>query len=267
MQSNASLTNYIKEIPFSTRLLFIVIVFAFALEAVLEYYEVINTFDVAICLQPIRDPPHQFYRIVSSAFTHGNVQHIAFNCFALLGLGRSLERKLGSMAFLALSGALVKLTGFFYLAICFGLTFVPESYGGGESWAYRCAVGYSGVLFSYLYIDCVFSESEYVCFNIRFSRKLIPWAFLVGTQLLMWDSASFLGHFCGILVGVGYSTRLLCCIMPRYSCFEKVEGMRCCSFLHNFECYAEIPEFKPVQRGMRRDPTFFPIREAELSSL
>lgn len=266
MQSN-SIAEYASKIPLATRLLFAINVMIFLFETGLQQLEYLELSEIAICLQPILDPPYQLYRIITSAFAHANIQHIGFNGLALLALGSKLEKQLGSLGFLCLSIAIVKLTGVMYLGICFALTFVPEQYGGGEIWKYHCAVGYSGVLFCYLYIDCAFSTSHYVCYNVRFSKKVIPWAFLAFTQALMWDSASFLGHLCGILVGVGYSTRLLCCVMPRYSCIEKVEGLRCWNCLVNVEAYLCIPQYKPMQRGMRSEPTLIPVNTTELASI
>jgi membrane associated rhomboid family serine protease len=260
-------TTYIQELPLTTRVLFAVNVGVFLLESGLELLNSFDIYQVAICLLSVRSPNYQYYRIVTSAFTHGSLQHIAFNGFALLGLGRRLEKQLGSLGFLALTGVVVLLTGLLYLGVCLGLSFLPEEYWGGETWNYHCAVGYSGVLFTYLYIECHFNESDLVVLNVRFSRRLLPWALLAVTQLVMWNSASFLGHLCGILVGIGYSTRLLCCVMPRYGCLEKIEGLTCCNVFHNMDSYVDIPEFKPAQRGMRKDPSLIPLGDTELSEV
>jgi rhomboid protease GluP len=77
----------------------------------------------------ITPPPDQWWRLITSMFVHIGVAHIAFNMFALVLFGPSIERRYGRARFLGLYLA----TG--VLAGSFSLLFSPAGFAAGASGA------------------------------------------------------------------------------------------------------------------------------------
>lgn len=73
----------------------------------------------------------EWWRLITAAFLHGSVIHIGFNMYALYLFGPSLERRLGTLPFLAM---------YFASALAGGAAFL---YFGGDG----AAVGASGAIF------------------------------------------------------------------------------------------------------------------------
>ncbi len=73
----------------------------------------------------------EYWRLVTAAFLHGSVMHIAFNMYALYLFGPSLERRFGSLPFVML---------YIASALAGGAAFL---YFGGDN----AAVGASGAIF------------------------------------------------------------------------------------------------------------------------
>ena len=44
---------------------------------------------------------YEFYRLLSSAFLHGNIFHLIMNMYALYNMGRFMETEMGSLKFTA----------------------------------------------------------------------------------------------------------------------------------------------------------------------
>jgi membrane associated rhomboid family serine protease len=59
----------------------------------------------------------EFYRIITSTFTHGGLLHIFMNMSSLLQLGTSLETQFGSMQFLFLTFWSTFMIGGFYVLL------------------------------------------------------------------------------------------------------------------------------------------------------
>ncbi len=74
----------------------------------------------------------------------------------------------------------------------------------GSSVLSSCAVGFSGVIFGMIVIEGHLSQqaTRSVLGLATVPTAAYPFVLLVLWQLLMWNSVSFLGHLCGILVGV-----------------------------------------------------------------
>jgi membrane associated rhomboid family serine protease len=73
------------------------------------------------------DVRHEYYRLITAAFTHLNLLHILFNMYALFAIGPALERIFGRTRFLAL-----------YVIAALGgnvAVFVDDSAGAGASTA------------------------------------------------------------------------------------------------------------------------------------
>lgn len=86
-------------------------------------------FDFAQINQFVREG--EWWRVITAAFLHGSVIHIGFNMYALYLFGPSLERRLGTLPFLAM---------YFASALAGGVAFL---YFGGNG----AAVGASGAIF------------------------------------------------------------------------------------------------------------------------
>ena len=59
----------------------------------------------------------EYYRIVTSAFTHVNLMHIGMNMMSMFSLGSSLEMQYGSLAFLFVGLWGVLLIGVIYVSL------------------------------------------------------------------------------------------------------------------------------------------------------
>ena len=141
----------------------------------------------------------EYYRIVTSAFTHSGILHIAMNMSSLYQLGSSLEVQFGSLPFLLLSLWSVFLIGFLYVAISFLLYFFTDDF----SYLISSGVGYSGVLFCYAILESYHTpvESRSLFGFCTVPSKMYPFILLVGISVLI-PGISFLGHFSGVVVGL-----------------------------------------------------------------
>lgn len=161
----------------------------------------------------------EIYRIMSAAFVHGGIFHIAMNMSSLLQLGMTMEVQFGSLQFLFLSLWSVVLVGVLYVTLCWILSFAF-----GPSQLIASAVGYSGVLFTYAVIEANHtveaSRSMFGMFNVP--AKLMPFVLLVLLQLLL-PNVSMVGHLAGVIVGLAAVGGLLNVFMPSEAFFEYVE--------------------------------------------
>ena len=63
---------------------------------IVEYDTIINNF----CVYGPLIKAGQYYRIITGAFLHGGILHLAFNCYALYVIGSQLESYLGKVRYL-----------------------------------------------------------------------------------------------------------------------------------------------------------------------
>ncbi len=94
-----------------SRVCFIVNILVYAYQATTSYEQI----NAAICLAPVQDG-HQFYRIFTSEFTHGNPAHILMNMTTLLAFGVSVEKMYGT--------AFYAMLNFWLMVLSNGLTLV-----------------------------------------------------------------------------------------------------------------------------------------------
>ncbi|KAJ4462291.1 putative rhomboid family protein [Paratrimastix pyriformis] len=192
---------WVSTIPFGTRLVACLLVGVFV-------FGLVAGRDVAwVCTLPAAVIySFQFWRLLTPPIFHANILHITLNIAALLPMGRELERDLGTMRFLwlnilfgILSGAINVLMAWF--------VFITVGLVGPLR---ECGIGYSGVLFGLIVVQSQRAEAQTISVFgwFRVPRVLYPFALLAVTQLLM-QGSSFIGHLCGILIGYGYSYRLL----------------------------------------------------------
>ena len=106
---------------------------------------------------------------------------------------------------------------------------------GSMSYLMQPAVGYSGVLFAYILIECYHTTNTSRSFFGLFSvpTKLYPWIILVVMQFVM-PNISFLGHLSGMLVGLLSVYGVMDLIMPSYEFCAACEVSPCC--IHIYKC-------------------------------
>mmetsp|Transcript_7152 Transcript_7152/g.11294 ORF Transcript_7152/g.11294 Transcript_7152/m.11294 type:complete len:313 (-) Transcript_7152:1467-2405(-) len=193
--------DWYSQIPFVTRWICFVNVGIFVLGLLIGVnYGIFCSLPVAVVYA------YQVYRVFTAPWFHSGLLHIAFNMMALVPMGTSLERSIGSINFLYLNFLFMLVAGVADLAISSTLFYTkvyPNFFG-------ECGVGYSGVLFGLIVVDTHHSTSPYRSifgmFNVP--NKLYPWALLILISLLA-QSVSFIGHLCGMVAGYAYCYHLV----------------------------------------------------------
>jgi membrane associated rhomboid family serine protease len=124
----------------------------------------------------------QYYRLITAAFLHGGLLHLAFNMFAILVVGREIEAVLGRLRFLVLY--LVSALGG---SVCFYLFGSPGALALGASTA---TFGLFGALF-------VLARARQI--DTSQIIMLIAFNLLLGAVIPGIDN---LGHMGGLVTGV-----------------------------------------------------------------
>ena len=136
---NRSWQQTVAAVPLATKAFVTVNVLSFCLQQLSG----VSTHDLSLSPEYIVFDT-QIYRLVTSAFTHSGVLHLAFNMMSLLVLGSRVERCCGTVRFLLLVALSVLLTSCLY---------VLSSLLLGEVWMAGGVVGFSGVLFTLAVIE------------------------------------------------------------------------------------------------------------------
>jgi membrane associated rhomboid family serine protease len=168
-----------------TKSLIVLCVIAFVLEGVpgLSGSGSINkfTYDYSLIGAEIGGN-HQYYRLITAAFLHGSVLHIAFNMYALYLLGTQLEALLGRVRYLAL-----------FFACAVGGNTVSYVIHGEDAFSY----GASTAIFGF------FAAYYLIARRLRANTNQI--LIVVGINLLITFTISNIdkwGHIGGLLTGV-----------------------------------------------------------------
>ena len=160
----------------------------------------------------------EYWRMVTSSFSHFDAWHLLFNTMSLYQLGE-LETTYGSVPFAFLNADLVFIT----MGICILFSYIMIAKFGRVDQTYQQAVGFSCVLFAWMVAASV-RMKEYcpiflfpsLCFktyNIPnplisynfgpksgFPVNIGPVILLVITKVII-PKSSFLGHLSGIVIG------------------------------------------------------------------
>ncbi|KAL3138650.1 hypothetical protein ABBQ32_006410 [Trebouxia sp. C0010 RCD-2024] len=170
----------------------------------------------------------QVYRLLTSAFVHGGLLHVAFNMLAFMPIGTSLERIQGTLALSHLITLLIFVGGAAYTTFATAASYIPWSIATRV--AYQCAIGFSGVVFGLIVVDnSLTGATQRSIFGLFYvPAPLYPWTLLVIWQLIM-PGVSFLGHLCGVLIGQLYVWGLLRWLTPSSSLLQSMESS---SWLH-----------------------------------
>lgn len=172
----------------------------------------------------------QYWRLISAVFFHNGIFHLVMNMMSFATLGVTFERTVGTTAF------------FLYILI-FGIVSSLISvlvswfmdFGGRHNEYYSPCVGFSGVLFSLMYIDCSLSggEKRSVLGLFLVSTEFYPYAMLLILSLLL-PNVSLLGHASGIVVGLLYQINILKWLKPPKSIVSLLEKCCCCAGFRGF---------------------------------
>ena len=216
-----TLSSRYQQLPFTTRSVVTVNVFAFVFNVFLQLFSYST-----LCLIPslmLRNVTGQAYRIFTSAFTHASFFHLLVNMTAFIQIGAfGLEMKLGSVTFALLVFLFTILCGIVHVFLASAMWYLL----GMSGYMNECAVGFSGVIFSLVVLDTAFS-------NIRqrdvfglfvVNAYMYPFALIAIVQMLA-PNSSFLGHLSGVVVGSLYVKGYLNKMIPSSRVVDRIESV------------------------------------------
>jgi len=186
----------------------------------------------------------QVYRLVSGAWFHNGILHIALNMMAFLPMGSELERHMGSIQFMFTMLLFDIACGVIHLIISSVAFYNP--FFSYDNWMFECAVGLSGVIFALLTVSTNNSQSSTrsVFGIVQVSASLYPWVLLIILQLIM-PGISFLGHLSGIIAGYLYSYGYLNKVMFSDSSIRSMETSRSLGWLISMDGFISCPGSNP----------------------
>lgn len=141
---------------------------------------------------------HEYYRILTSTVFHGSLMHIGMNMMSAFHLSMYLEKHMGTIPHLVTTLGAILMTSTIYLSVCW----IASTLFASDTLLYQQSVGFSGVLFHFLVLECnlAASPSRSLFGVIQVPNYIYPWVLLVGLQFFL-PNLSFLGHLSGILTG------------------------------------------------------------------
>lgn len=141
----------------------------------------------------------EYHRIITCAFFHGSFLHLAMNMFSYMALGKSLEKRFGTLFMYFTVTWSILLTSFLHVLLSLAGSIVTRD----SSLLNRHSLGFSAVLFHLLVLESKCHDpdaSHSILGIIHVPSKYYPWALLIMLQILI-PNVSFLGHLSGILCG------------------------------------------------------------------
>lgn len=218
----------VRGIPLVTLSLTVFLALVFAADYAGDYSANLSLF--AISASAVVDAG-QAWRLVTSAFVHGGLLHLAMNSATLLALGGGLEPSLGSAAFAWALALLTPLTGVLYVGLAAVAAALPAALPGcGPAAWHAPAVGFSGVLFALAVDEAALSpaprRSVFGLFSVP--TALYPWVLMALLSLVL-PNISFMGHLAGLLAGCAHSAGGLAWALPRLPTLRRCEAAPCCA--------------------------------------
>ena len=116
---------------------------------------------------------HELYRIFTACLFHGSPGHIAMNMMSTYVIGTSLERQIGTLTM-----SLTIILGMLFTGIVkISISLILASWGL-EVMMMRHSLGFSGVIFQLLVLDCNLrpDRSQKLFGLMTVSSKAYPWA-------------------------------------------------------------------------------------------
>ncbi|KAL7273641.1 putative rhomboid protease [Rhizina undulata] len=184
-------------------------------------------------LDPKKMDLGQMHRLNTYPLVHIGLLHAVFNIVALTPLLERFEREVGTLkTLLLILGPLVTFPGMLYLALEFGVFQSREAVAGA-----------SALVFTLLGIEAVKTFAFRPYYSIGgydFPTWATPIAWMVVIAFLA-PSSSFVGHFCGLIIGYLYACRYLRLLEPSEWVLSKVE-----SKLHFL--FSRIPHYVSLEK-------------------
>ena len=191
--------------------------------------------DYAIC--PSKTLSSDFVGIFTSPWFHGSFSHVFFNMMFLACNGALLEYQMGSLPFLGLNILLSICSNLFYVGISLALSYFNADF----SILYTCAIGYSGILFGILAIDCTINKDyDRICCCFPIPPSIYPWLLLLALQTMM-EGVSLLGHFSGLVMGYLFAYGLFNFLCLPSNWINKLEQSNLLSFLTRSNRFKTMP--------------------------
>jgi membrane associated rhomboid family serine protease len=166
--------------------------------------------DCAMSFKAIMCDGH-FDRVLFAQISHESLVHLSLNMSSLLSL-HSLEPSLGSPHFLKLIIILLFLSGTVMLCSSFAL----YKYTRDAAHITSSAIGFSCVLFgltSFQSLSLSHASASITIFGLTLPALFAPFASLIMVSLLV-PTASFAGHFSGIIAGFASAALSLHTALP-----------------------------------------------------
>jgi rhomboid protease GluP len=152
----------------------------------------------ASCLAPTIFA-HQFYRVFTSVFTHGNLAHILLNTHGILVVGNWVENAYGSIFYAFINFWLLLASNLMELGFQLSMVYVVPISLVDLSFLLQCGVGYSGILYGLLMIQVCCSQEKYLTvLGFKICYFLYPIALIIATAVLV-PNTSTSGHVCGVV--------------------------------------------------------------------
>jgi membrane associated rhomboid family serine protease len=148
---------------------------------------------------------HEYYRILTSCLLHANIMHIGMNMMSFVALGRLLEQRHGTVPFFIMVVWMMIWTSCMYLIIAYSAHLFIQY----DQWMYDHSIGFSGVLFHMVVLECSASASASASAStstrsvfgiVNVPTVAYPWVLLLVLQFIM-PNLSFIGHLSGIVTG------------------------------------------------------------------
>ena len=159
---------------------------------------------------------HQYYRIVTAAFSHQGIAHILFNMLALAVFSVGLENDYGTCFFMAINFGILIICSLIQITYYHARIFwLPISLGGGQLEAMSTyAVGYSAILFGLIMLISLTGDRYMNFYGCNLPKIALPFIYLFMSQAIA-PNADMFGHISGIMAALilkylgFYSMRLL----------------------------------------------------------
>ena len=185
------------------------------------------------------------WRLVTAAFVHAGLLHIAMNGASLLALGGSMEPLLGSSAFSCLLALYTLLVSGLYVGLSLTVAAVMQDI----SYLQVSAVGFSGVLFALAVDEAALAPAPRRTVFGLFSvpTRLYPWV-LMGLLQVLLPNLSLLGHLAGLFAGSLHAAGALNWTLPSLPALRRAEQASACAPLARLRAWHRVPERDITQR-------------------
>lgn len=194
---------------------------------------------------------HEYYRIVSSCFFHGSLIHIGMNMMSTAAISSMVERRLGTLNYILTVLWSVLLTGVLYVSIAVAAQVLLAH----DDLMYSHSLGFSGIMFHLLVLESNMTpnaqRSVFGFANVP--SQAYPVVMLVVMQFIM-PNISFVGHLCGILVGMLHLYGVLDLVLLKESFLQEMEQWRILRSLTTKDNFVPTPTNNSSSDSLRRDP-------------